>query len=420
MSGPSLRESFPTWARIGFLSFGGPAGQIALMHRILVDEKKWLTEAQFLNALSFCMLLPGPEAMQLATYAGWRMQGWRGGLLAGLLFVIPGAFVIMALSIAYLLLGTAPLFAAIFLGVKAAVLAIVFQALLRMARKSLQGRLGWVLAALAFVALFAMQLPFPIVIIAAALAGALFTRSEAPIATSTPERPAIRQTLKTALLWAAIWILPLTLIPILTGSHLLGEIGWFFSKLAVVTFGGAYAVLAYMAQEAVTAKAWLTAPQMVDGLGMAETTPGPLILVTQYVGFMAGAAGGSMWAGMLAAVVTLWATFTPCFLWVFVGAPYIDWLGTKPRLRAALSGISAAVVGVIFNLSLWFGFQVLFDATRQWDWRLGHVSLPELVSANLIAFILAIIAGYLLVWRGWSVFAVLGVSAVLGAATQLI
>lgn len=346
--------------RIGVLSFGGPAGQIALMHREVVERHRWLGEEQFLRGLGFCMLLPGPEAMQLATYIGWRLRGIPGGLIAGTLFTLPGAVVIAALAMLYAQVGDRPETAALLLGVKAAVIVIVAQAMLRLGRKALSGWAETALAALSFVALFALGLPFPVIIGLAALWGALRPPApEAPTPEAVHRKPTRAATL---VLWAALWLAPLPVLA-LTGQTLLFEIGAFFAKLAVLTFGGAYAVLAWMAQEVVQTRGWLEAPQMIDALGLAETTPGPLILVTQFVAQLTGHQAGGPWLGLAAGAVTLWMTFVPCFLWIFAGAPHVEALTARPRLRGALAAITAAVVGVIANLSLWFAIHTLFAQT---------------------------------------------------------
>lgn len=323
---PSFKEALAVWAKIGVLSFGGPAGQIALMHRVLVDEHRWIGEDQFLRALNFCMLLPGPEAMQLATYVGWRLHGTLGGLVAGLLFVLPGALVVLALSIAYALFGHVPLVEAAFVGIKAAVLVIVIEALLRVARRALRRPQDWIVAAAAFIAIFFFAVPFPLVIAAAAVISYVLVENR-PQANSPIETSPLRLTdsLCTAGLWLALWIVPLGLVALLFGrDHVFTDIAIFFSKLAVVTFGGAYSVLAYMAQQAVETYGWLSAGEMLDGLGLAETTPGPLILVTEFVGFLADFRKGGepeLAFGLLGTAITLWATFALCFLWVFVGRP---------------------------------------------------------------------------------------------------
>ncbi len=337
-SQPTLGEATKVWARIGILSFGGPAAQIALMHREIVDERNWLSERQYLNALSFCMLLPGPEAMQLATYAGWRLHGTLGGLIAGLLFVLPGAAIVLALAATYAVFGNVPLVYALFLGVKAAVIIVVIEALMRVSKRALQRMEHWVVAFLAFVAIFFLALPYPLIILTAAVYGFLRGSPDADDETldHTLKR-SVLGTLSTVCLWLTIWWGPLLLVGYVAGETLLPDIGLFFSKLAVVTFGGAYAVLAYMGQDVVNHFGWLTAGEMMDGLGLAETTPGPLILVTEFVGFIATYRDGGMALGVAGAIVTLWATFAPCFLWIFAGAPYIDWISNQPRLRGALS-----------------------------------------------------------------------------------
>lgn len=354
-----MTELTRVFGRIGLLSFGGPAAQIALMHKELVEDRPWLTERQFLNALSFCMLLPGPEAMQLATYAGWRVAGVRGGLIAGLLFVVPGAAVILLLASIYAAVGNVPLVQALFLGIKAAVIVIVLQALVKVSKKALTGLVPYLIAGAAFLAIYALQVPFPLIVLGAAGLGALFMVKAAPETAPVP-RVSSTSTLGTVALWGAIWLAPLALLWILAPGGLLAEVGLFFAKLAVVTFGGAYAVLAYMVQEVVGDYGWLTTAQMMDALGLAETTPGPLILVTEFVGFLAGAQAGGWGLGLAAALVTLWVTFAPCFLWIFAGAPYIEWIASRPRLTGALQAITAAVVGVILNLSVWFALHVLF------------------------------------------------------------
>ena len=416
-----LSDLTRAFARIGFLSFGGPAAQIALMHKVLVEERGWLSEAQFLKALSFCMMLPGPEAMQLATYAGWRLRGLRGGLIAGTLFVLPGAVVIAGLAALYLTYGSVPLVEAAFTGIQAAVIAIVLQALQRLRAKAL-GRPGApLIAALAFAALFLFALPFPLVILAAALAGALVWRGASQPASAATEPVRLRRIALTVAAGLTLWLGPVALL-IWAGPPLLADLAVFFSQLAVVTFGGAYAVLAYMTQDVVDGRGWLTTAEMMDGLGLAETTPGPLILVTQFVGHLAGHGAGGIaanwtlfwWGGL----VTLWVTFVPCFLWIFAGAPLIDRLDRVPAIARALEGVTAAVVGVILNLSLWFAAHVLFAQVGVTE--RGPLSLitPDLASLNVAALALALLACALLLWRGWSVFATLGLSAALGVALQ--
>ena len=410
---PTLSQAFHVWGKIGILSFGGPAAQIAMMHREVVDQKKWLTEKQFLNALSFCMLLPGPEAMQLATYTGWRLNGTIGGLIAGLLFVIPGAIIILALATLYVYLGNVPIVSALFLGVKATVVVIVIEALLRVSAKALKRTDHWVIAALAFIGIFFLGIPYPLIVLIAAIYGLFFNDTSPETSAAVKHHQPFTKTLTTIFLWLAIWWLPILILDLLTEHSILKEIAAFFSKLAIVTFGGAYAVLAYMAQDVVILKGWLSADQMMDGLGLAETTPGPLILVTEFVGFLAGFAIGGWWLGLNAAIVTLWVTFTPCFLWIFAGAPYIDWIGTQPRLRGALNAITAAVVGVILNLSIWFALHVFFDIVEPVKHGPLTLWLPELASINPTVVALAILSGYLLLKRHWNMVLVLFLSGLM-------
>jgi chromate transporter len=416
---PSFRDALYVWLQIGCLSFGGPAGQIALMHREIVERRRWLSEAQYLAALNFCMLLPGPEAMQLATYAGWKLHGVRGGLAAGLLFVLPGAAVVLALTLLYASFGRLPMVEAAFFGVKAAVLAIVIEALLRVARRALKSRADWIIAGLAFLALFGFGLPFPLIIAAAALLG--FVRSK-PVGAAVPgSLPPLAGLVRTVLTWGAIWLLPLAALAVMLGSrHVLTEIGVFFSKLAIVTFGGAYAVLSYMAQAAVEQKGWLSATEMIDGLALAETTPGPLILVTEFVGFFAAFHGlGTLWGGVAGALVTLWMTFAPCFLWIFAGAPYIEAIGQRPRLSGALAAITAAVVGVILNLSLWFGLHVLFgNVSRGPGWF--RPWLPDWSALDPLALLLTIVAAIALLKARLGIVPTLALCATLGLIVKLI
>ncbi len=423
---PTLREALPVWAKIGVTSFGGPAGQIALMHRVLVEERAWIGPERFLHALNFCMLLPGPEAMQLATYVGWRLHGTLGGLAAGLLFVLPGALVVLGLSMAYALFGQAPLVAAAFVGIKAAVLVIVIEALIKVARRALHRPHDWAIAASAFFAIFFLGAPFPLIVAAAALIGLLLALAfpQAPPPPLTAPPVSLTQTLRTAALWLAIWILPLLAVAALFGrGHVTADIALFFSKLAVVTFGGAYAVLAYMAQRAVETYGWLSAGEMLDGLGLAETTPGPLILVTEFVGFLAAYRNGGgppLAYGLLGAAVTLWATFAPCFLWIFVGAPYIERLGSNAKLAGALGGVTAAVVGVILNLSLWFALHVIFGRVTSVGRGPFRLWLPEFSSFDLAAALLAGLAAVLLLRFRLGIVVTLGLTAGAALAVQLL
>lgn len=401
------------FARIGCLSFGGPAAQIALMQKELVDDRPLLTQSDFLKALSFCMLLPGPEAMQLATYAGWKLRGIRGGLLAGGLFVLPGAMVIAALAFAYAAFGNLPLAQAAFLGIKATVIVIVIQAILRLLSKAFGRSDHRIIACLAFLALFLFNLPFPLVIGAAAIYGVWSCTDQGASPQSLPWRHAVKPIVLGGGLWAAPLLAAWT-----TGSTFLLAVGLFFSKLAVVTFGGAYAVLAYMTQSLVSDHGWLSTAQMIDALGMAETTPGPLILVVEFTAILAGLNLGGWTLAALAGLMALWVTFVPCFIWIFAGAPLIDWLDSTPRLRAGLAAITAAVVGVIANLSVWFAIHILFGelSTAPAPFVL---MLPVWSSFNVMAAILTIVATALLLWRKVSLLPTLGLIACIGVLLDI-
>jgi chromate transporter len=386
---PSWWALFHCFGMIGLLSFGGPAAQIALMHRELVDRRDWLEEEAFLRGLSFCMLLPGPEAMQLATYTGWRMRGVGGGLLAGSLFILPGALVIAALVFLYVSFGTLPAVQSAFLGIKAAVVVIVIQALWRISQKALKTPGAWALALGGFVALFVFDLPFPLVVL---LAGGIGLLQRAPSTDPLPPAhhvPAHHG--RTILFWTALWLLPLLGLSLI-GAEFLATIGWFFAKLAVVTFGGAYAVLAYMTQTVVSDHGWITTGQMIDALGLAETTPGPLVLVTQFVAMLAGSEMGGAKLAIAAGAVALWATFVPCFLWIFATAPYVERLTAHPRLRRALAAITASVAGMMLNLSVWFLLHLLFQTNTHRDLGPISVPLPEFGSLDQTALILTALA----------------------------
>jgi chromate transporter len=393
----SFGEALRVWAYIGLNSFGGPAGQIAVMHRVLVEEKRWVGEGRFLHALNYCMLLPGPEATQLATYVGWLLHRTKGGIAAGVLFVLPGAATMLVLSGLYAAFGDVPFVTALFYGVKAAVLAVVVEALVRIGRRALSGATSVVLAALAFVALFFFDVPFPLVVLLAGVAGWIGARvapaafapaRDADLDTSllgdrVPDhaRPSLARALRVLFVCGFLWIAPIAACAFLFGreSVLVAE-GLFFSKSAV-TFGGAYAVLAYVAQQAVEVYGWLAPGEMLDGLGLAETTPGPLILVLEFVGYQGayrqpGALSPAI-AGALGASLTVWVTFVPCFLWIFLGAPWIEVLRGHRGLNAALSAITAAVVGVILNLSVWFALHVLFAEVDERSFGPVHLSLPR-------------------------------------------
>ena len=418
-SKPTLRQSTATWCKIGLLSFGGPAAQIALMHREIVENKKWLSEDQFLNALNFCMLLPGPEAMQLATYSGWRINGTLGGLIAGLLFVLPGAFLITLLAVIYAFFGDIPLINSIFLGVKATVVVIVIQALLKVSKKALKTHYHTSIAVTAFISIFFFNLPYPFIIFVSAFFGYLMLPNKINVKQIQQSQP-LTKTLKTILTWLVVWWIPILIVYLISDQKILTEITIFFSKLAVVTFGGAYAVLSYMAQDVVITKDWLTAGQMMDGLGLAETTPGPLILVTEFVGFLAAFQEGGIKLALIAGFLTLWVTFIPCFLWIFAGAPYIDWISSQPRLHGALSAITAAVVGVILNLSIWFMLHVFFEKIS--DVQFGPINLlwPNFSYINVPAIFLTSISIWLIIKLKWNIASVLLINASLALLQSLL
>ncbi len=421
--GVTFPQAFRVWVKVALLSFGGPAGQIAVMHRILVEEKRWVSENRFLHALNYCMLLPGPEAQQLATYVGWLLHGWRGGLVAGSLFVLPGFLAILLLSVLYAGFQGLTFVEALFFGLKPAVMAVVVEAVIRIGRKALKNAALVGLAVAAFVAIFFLEVPFPLIVLAAAGAGLIggrfwptrfhvigrhgsdagATDAQAPALADHAggtARPSLRRGVQVAAIWLGLWLLPLIALAVVVGpSHVFVQEGVFFSKAAVVTFGGAYAVLAYIAQRAVETYGWLQPGEMLDGLGMAETTPGPLIQVVQFVGFMAAYRNpGSlspMLAGVVGSVVVTWVTFVPCFLWIFLGAPYIEYLRGNKNLSAALSAITAAVVGVILNLALWFSLHTLFGAiqeVRGWGVRLLLPDVRTLDPASAVIALGAFVA----------------------------
>ena len=395
---PTYREATRTWAYVGLNSFGGPAGQIAVMHRVLVDEKKWIGEERFLHALNFCMLLPGPEAQQLATYVGWLLHGWRGGLTAGTLFVLPGAIVMLILSAIYAKFQDVSSVQALFFGLKCAVLSIVVEAVIRIGKRALKSRQAYWIAAIAFVAIYFFGVPFPAIVAAAALFG-FFSARRAPSAPykEVSARPKAMRSVAVLIGGLVIWFLPVGVaFLILRGESVYTDIGLLFSKAAVVTFGGAYSVLAYIAQQAVEAYGWMQPGEMVDGLAMAETTPGPLIMVVQFVGFLAAYRDpGSlppMLAGTLGAALTTWVTFVPCFLWIFLGAPYVERLRSNRALSAALAAITAAVVGVILNLAVWFALHTLFAETNTVSTGPIHVLVPDVTTVVWSAVVLSLAA----------------------------
>ena len=428
---PSFGEAFNVWLKIGCVNFGGPAGQIAMMHRVLVDEKKWIDEPRFLHALNFCMLSPGPEAQKLATYVGWLLHGVRGGLVAGILFVIPGALVMLGLSFLYALGRGVPIVDGALFGIKAAVLVIVLEALIRIGRRALKTSVMYGIAGAAFIGIFFFAIPFPIIVIAAALIGYLVAQSSpaqmglkddvGAIAEPVPDR--WRQVLIASIVGLVAWWAPVALVAVaFGGDHVLVTIGTFFSKLAVVSFGGAYALLAYMAQQAVETHHWMTAPEMVDGLGLAETTPGPLILVTQFVGFLAGFRNAAPFspviAGVLGAAITTWVTFVPSMLWIFAGAPFVEQLRANRKLSGALAAITAAVVGVILNLSVWFALHVLFGQVEERHLGILRWYAFDPVALDLKTAALAVIAAVLAFWFHRGLIEVVAVMAALGIAVR--
>lgn len=441
---PDLAEATRVWARIAALSFGGPAGQIAVMHRILVEERRWLGDGRFLHALNFCMLLPGPEAQQLAVHIGWLMHGVRGGVIAGVLFVLPGVAAIMALSWIYALFGEVGFVAGLFFGIKAAVLAIVLQAVVRVGRRALRSGAMRAVAALSFLAIFVFGAPFPLIVLAAGVIGMLGARAGVPgLTPGTGYGPeggaqivdadtllgaemaampaAARRGARLAGLCAlALWLLPVAALLLLAPGSVFAEIALFFSKLAVVTFGGAYAVLAYVAQEAVATHGWLMPGEMLDGLGMAETTPGPLIMVVQFVGFL-GAWRGSgwenaLWAGTLGGLLATWVTFAPCFAFIFFGAPHLERLRASRALGAALAAVTAAVVGVILNLAVWFWIHTVWTRTQRFELGPLSLDLPVAGAIDPAAAALSALALLAVFWLRLGMGSVLAAGALLGLA----
>jgi len=443
--GISFKEAFWVWLRVAMLSFGGPAGQIAVMHRILVDEKRWISEGRFLHALNYCMLLPGPEAQQLATYIGWLLHRTKGGIVAGCLFILPGVIAIMALSYIYAAYGNVGFVEAIFFGLKAAVLAIVIQAVVRIAKRALQNRVMIWLAALAFIGIFFFNVPFPIIILTAALIGFIGAKLGRPefeaVAHGTSKtsavvdalldeqlpdhvRPSVGRALQVSAIWLALWLIPVAVLLVSLGSaSVFSQIAVFFSKMAMVTFGGAYAVLAYVAQQAVEHYHWVQAREMLDGLGMAETTPGPLIMVLQFVGFMAAFRDpgtlSPMLAGTLGGLLATWVTFTPCFLWIFLGAPFIETMRGNKALAGALTTITAAVVGVILNLSIWFAIHTVFGSVIHVSSFGLSFDAPILSSVNFAALTFSIAAAVAIFKFDVGMLAVLAGSCLIGLALHL-
>jgi chromate transporter len=444
----TLRESFWTWCRIAALSFGGPAGQIAVMHRIIVDEKKWIREERFLHALNYCMLLPGPEAQQLAIYIGWLMHRTIGGLMAGVLFVLPGFVSILALSIVYACYEDSSFVQALFFGLKPAVMAIVIQAVFRIGKRVLKNRTMVMVAAASFVAIFFLDIPFPILIFSAGLIGLIgskvapdrfdvikghgksanpSTQSILPdhFAANDGSRPTMRRSIYVSAICLTLWFGPLVGVWLIFGvSSVYFQEGVFFSNAAVVTFGGAYSVLAYIAQQAVEKYGWLRPGEMLDGLGMAETTPGPLIMVVQFVGFMGAYRNPGPFSplvgGIVGSILTTWVIFVPCFFWVFLGAPYIERLRGNKKLNSALSAITAAVVGVVLNLAVWFSLHTLFGKVTTMKFLGLRLQFPEFATADLAACAIAILACLLTFYWKKGMVITLGVSAAVGAVLYMV
>ncbi|MFH0298737.1 chromate efflux transporter [Bradyrhizobium sp. 31Argb] len=442
--GIAFSDALAVWLRVAILSFGGPAGQIAVMHRILVEEKNWISEARFLHALNYCMLLPGPEAQQLATYIGWLLHRTVGGIVAGGLFILPGVIAIMALSYIYAAYGNVGFVEALFFGLKAAVLAIVIQAVVRIGKRPLRNPVMIAIAAIAFVAIFFFAAPFPLIVVAAGVIGYIGARLGRPefaaiehggkdaavldslLDEMVPEhvRPSASRALRVGAIWLALWLVPVAALLIGLGpSNVFSQIAIFFSKMAMVTFGGAYAVLAYVAQQAANYYHWVEPREMLDGLGMAETTPGPLIMVVQFVGFMAAfrEAGGlsPMLAGTLGGLLATWVTFTPCFLWIFLGAPYIETMRGNKALAGALSAITAAVVGVILNLSIWFALHTIFRQTFPVQGFGLFFDAPALRSVDWPALALSIAAATAIFRFNIGMLVVLAASCIAGVLLRL-
>lgn len=434
--GVPFRAALKVWAYIGLNSFGGPAGQIAVMHREVVDRHRWVSDRRFLHALNYCMVLPGPEAQQLATYLGWLMHGVWGGVAAGSLFIVPGFIAMLALSIVYAVWGSVTLVAGLLAGLQAAVVVLVVQAFIRISKRTLKSTFLKVVAASSFIGIFVFEIPFPMVIITAGLVGYFKARTGNVIPQDIQQqadgedpllrddvivtKQQARSALRAAVICALLWLLPVIVIVAVLGmSNVFVQEALFFSKAAVVTFGGAYAVLGYVAQQAVGRYGWLSTADMATGLGLAETTPGPLILVVQFVGFL-GAYNNPgnlppLLAGTLGALVTVWVTFIPCFFFIFLGAPFAERLRENQRLSDALTAIGAAVAGVILNLALWFGLNTMFTNVSMESWGPLHVSVPELVSINWSALAIAAVAAALIFRFGWPTLRVLAVCALLGA-----
>jgi chromate transporter len=438
-----LREAARAWFSISLQTFGGPAGQIAVMQHKLVDELRWIGQRRFLHALNYCMLLPGPEAQQLAIYVGWLLNGTLGGLVAGTLFVLPGVLAMLLLSAVYVGAGSTAVVTGLFAGLAPAVIAIVVQAVHRVGRRALHHPVLVAIAVASFGALTVFKVPFPVVVATAGLLGWLLglrlpslARGNAGQVADGPEplvsdealhheRPSAARAAKVLVLGLLLWLAPVAAAAVLLSrDSVLVDEGLFFSGTALVTFGGAYAVLSYVAHQAVVVHGWLRAGEMVRGLALAESTPGPLIMVVQFVAFVgAYRQPGSLdpWvAAVLASLLVTWVTFVPCFLFIFLGAPYVERLRDNHHLTAALTGITAAVVGVIANLAVFFALHNLFDRSRRVTWGAVDLDLPVGGSWDPVAFTLTGVALVLIFWRRWSTLRTLGACAVLGLAAHLV
>lgn len=428
MSRVSTKELFKIWSNVAAHSFGGPAGQIAVIHKLVVEDKKLISEERFLHALNFCMLLPGPEAQQLATYMGFLMSKWKGGLIAGGLFILPGFLSILALSYLYVLFNDVSIVQGLFYGIKPAIIAIVLSALYKISKKSLKSSFYWILAVLAFISLFFLNLPFPLVVIGSGIAGVAygkFVSHHELVDSHGIKRPPLIDTLKTVITWFVVWFLPIILTMLLVGKEsTLHTLNLFFSKMSLVTFGGAYAALSYVAQQGVDVYGWLQGTEMLDGLALAETTPGPLIQVVQYVGFMGAYrfpdAMNPLFSAFIGSVLTTWMTFAPCFLFIFTFAPYIEFIRGQKIFSDALSAITASIVGVIFNLSLWFVLNALFLKSNEVKAAIFDFSYPVLSSIDFYAAGICIIAVLMQFKFKAGLFKILGVATALGIAINLI
>jgi chromate transporter len=441
--GVSFAEAARFWIKLGFINFGGPTGQIAIMHEELVERRRWISNARYLHALNYCMLLPGPEAQQLAIYVGWLLHKIKGGIVAGVAFVLPAFFLMLGLSYVYVVYGDVPWVNGIFEGLSAAVVGIVAAATIRIGKKALRNLAMYLIAAIAFVAIFFLHVPFPIIVLTAGVVGVLAWARWPATFTVTAERDAERtaisdegsagehttvklgRSILVLVVGLTVWFVPLLLVTAGAGQgSTLSEQAWFFSKASVVTFGGAYAVLAYITQAAVTKYGWLSANQMVTGLGLAESTPGPLIMVTEFVGFVGAyqhpGTFDPLVAGMIGALVATWATFAPCFLWIFLGAPFVETLRGNDRLSAGLHAITAAIVGVILNLALWFAIHTLFTSVREVTVNGSPVPVPVWSSVDWFAVLVAGIA-FIGLWRyRWNVLWVVAGSALAGLIYQAV